>query len=523
MVDRFLSSYDEFPYSCHPVHLSHPDNLACKALLHGLRAPAVDSCRVLEIGCGTGGNLLPLAQFMPRATFVGIDNARRQILQGRAIADTVGISNVDLKAIGVAEVDDSLGEFDYIICHGVYSWVSPENQNQILRVIQQHLAPTGVAFVSYNIYPGWHLRGLVREILCRQVKGVGDPATHVQQARKYLEFLIKFTPDQQGVYAQALRREDLIMRSTPDSYVFHEHLEELNQPVYFHEFVTKAAEHRLQFLSEARFHSDEAGFSDELKQHLASLARDRIEYEQQIDFLCNGTFRRTLLCHTAVPLTTQPTPMALKHVRLSTRAAPSKAITDFLSASAEEFRGPEGEMITTSHPLLKAALVCLSEARPRSLTLDELLEQTNVMLSASPDPIQSLRDSELLANALLRCHKTDLVEIHLFESAVALQAGERPRAAPLVRWQAAHQEPVGNSRHRMVDLGDLDRLVLSLLDGTRDRRELCRAIVERIAQGQLSLEHQGKPIDDPELIEQVVEASLPTSLDKLAGLMLLAE
>jgi methyltransferase-like protein len=165
----------------------------------------------------------------------------------------------------------------------------------------------------------------------------------------------------------------------------------------------------------------------------------------------------------------------------------------------------------------------LSEARPRSLTLDELVEQTNSRLNASPDPIQLLRDSELLANALLRCHKTDLIDIHLVESVAVPQAGERPRAAPLSRWQAAHQEPVCNSQHRMVDLGDLDLLVLSLLDGKKDRRELCRAIVERIAQGQLALEHQGKPIEDPELIEQVVEASLPTSLNKLAGLMLLLE
>lgn len=263
--------------------------------------------------------------------------------------------------------------------------------------------------------------------------------------------------------------------------------------------------------------------SDELKEHLAALARDRIEYEQQLDFLCNGTFRRTLLCHAAVPLMTQPTPLALKHVRISTRAATSKPITDFLSASPEEFRGPEGEMITTSHPLLKAALVCLSEARPHSLTLDELLERTNARLNASPDPIQLLRDSELLANAILRCHKTDLIEIHLVEPQAVRQAGDRPRAVPLLRWQAAQQEPISNAQHRLVEIGDLDRLVLSLLDGTRDRRELCRDIVERISQGQLALEHQGKPVQDPELIAQVVEAALPGSLDKLAAMLLLTE
>ena len=516
-----MSSYDELPYSCHPVLLAHPDNLACKALLYGLRSPAVETCRVLELGCGTGGNLIPLAQIIPSASFVGIDYAQRQILQGQAIADTVGLKNLQLKAMSLAEVDDQLGEFDYILCHGVYSWVSEENQRNILRIIGQHLAPSGVAYVSYNTYPGWHLRGLIREILCHQMKGTGDPTDQVQKARKYLDFLIQSTPDQKGIYAEILRREREILNRTPDTYVFHEHLEELNQPLYFHEFAKRAAEHKLQFVSEANFHAEESNFSEDLRAQLNDIARDRIDYEQQLDFLCNGTFRRTLLCHANIALASQPSTMALRQVRIASRARPSRPITDLHSSDAEEFLGTDGETITTTYPLIKAALLCLSEAAPHSLSQDELQIRTNAKLSSSPDPIRLLHETELLSKAILRCHKTDLIQLHLFEPATASEISERPMAAPLSRWQAAHQEPISNMRHRLVELNDFERLILSLLDGTLNRDDLCQAAVDHVAKGNMVLQHQGKPVEDKELIAVVVDQSLSETLQKLVALSLL--
>ncbi len=521
MPEPIMSSYDELPYSCHPVLLTHPDNLACKALLHGLRSPAVETCRVLELGCGTGGNLIPLAQIIPTATFVGIDYAHRQILQGQAIADMVGLSNLRLKAMSLAEVDEELGEFDYILCHGVYSWVSDENQRHILRIISQHLAPNGVAYVSYNTFPGWHLRGLIREILCYQTKGVGDPAEQVSRARKYLDFLIQSTPDPKGIYAEILRREREILSRTPDTYVFHEHLEERNKPIYFHEFAKSASEHRLQFLSEASFPVDESNFTEELRTQLNETARDRIDYEQQLDFLCNGTFRRSLLCHADVALAGQPSTMAIRQLKIASRARPARPIAEIQSAEAEEFLGPEGESITTTFPLIKAALLCLSEASPQSLTLEELHLRANAKLGSSPDPIQKLHEAELLSKAILRCHKTDLIQLHLFEPCAIHEVSDHPVASGLSRWQAAHHEPISNLRHRMVELNNFERFILSLLDGTLDREGLCQAAFHHVASGQMDLQHHGKVVEDKSLIKVVVEQSLLETLHKLAAFSLL--
>lgn len=523
MSARLLSTYDELPYACHLVQWANPDNLACKARLHGLRAPEVETCRVLELGCGTGANLLPLAQALPKASLVGVDYAQRQILHGKAIVDTVGVKNLELHAMSLADVDEQLGSFDYILCHGVYSWVAPELQKKILEVIQDRLAPNGVAYVSYNTYPGWHLRGLVREILCHQTARAAEPMEQVQRAKKYLDFLIQFTPDQDGIYAKILRREREILSKTPDTYLFHEHLEELNQPLYFHQFAERAAQHQLQFLSEASYHPEEANFSEAVQEQLAGISRDRIDYEQQVDFLCNGTFRRTLLCRDDVSLTSQPSILALRDLRIRSRARASSTISDLQSNKPEEFLGAHGQTVTTSHPLIKAALLCLNEAWPRTLALDELYDRTNARLQATPNPVVRLHETELLSKAILRCYKTDVIQLSTIDLSCAAQLGQKPTVSPLTRWQATHQEPVSNLMHEVVDVNDFDRLVAGLMDGTRDRTAICQAVVDAVCQGTIDLQHQGKPVTDREVITAVADQSLSQCFEKFIELALVVE
>ena len=511
-----LSSYNDLPYSCHPVRLTHPDNLACKAMLYGLSPKSIEQCRVLEIGCGNGTNLLSLAQILPDSQFVGIDYAQRQIDQGRAIAATIGCQNVELQAMSVADLKDQFGKFDYILCHGVYSWVSPSVAQQILQAIRNSLSASGVAYVSYNIYPGWHLRGLVREILCRQTSPSASPAVRVQQARHYLDFLIEHAPGSDSVYSGILKREKDILSKTPDTYLFHEHLEELNEPIYFHQFAERAAACGLQYLCEASFNADEAMFSDELRDQLQRLAPSRIEYEQQVDFLCNGTFRKSLLCHAEASISSQPSILAVKqfHIRSATR--PEKPITDYRGAEPATFLGAHGETITTPHPLLKASLSALAEAWPRSLVLDEIQARCGQLLSSDPDPVMRLRESEMLASALLRCHRTSLVEFHSIAPQVITTIAKTPCVSQLARWQAAHGEQVCNLMHEVIEVNEFDRLVITLLNGEMDIAALEARLVEHVVRGDIALHQKDEPVTEREVISTVVQHSLAQTLKKLA-------
>ena len=157
-------SYDEVPYHSFPFPETHPDRLAMIGRLFGLIPPDVTRCRVLELGCAGGGNIMPMAALYPNSRFVGIDLSARQVEAGTRNISQLGLSNIELRHGSITDVDDSWGQFDYILCHGVYSWVPAAVQDKILDICKWNLSPDGIAYVSYNTLPGWHMRGMIREI-----------------------------------------------------------------------------------------------------------------------------------------------------------------------------------------------------------------------------------------------------------------------------------------------------------------------------------------------------------------------
>src|SRR5260370_37085826 len=149
MADVPQSTYEEIPYSSNPFSYTHPDNLATVGMLMGMTPPSVERCRVLELGCAGGGNLIPMALALPESQFLGIDLSPRQIAMGQEVIDTLGLTNIKLRSMSIMDVKDDDGPYDYIICHGVYSWVPAEVQDKILTICNRNLGPTGVAYVSY--------------------------------------------------------------------------------------------------------------------------------------------------------------------------------------------------------------------------------------------------------------------------------------------------------------------------------------------------------------------------------------
>ena len=171
--------YDEFAYVSRAHPQTHPSRLAALAKLFGMQPAPLSGCRVLELGCASGGNLLPMAAQTPSASFLGIDLSGRQIADGQAVIAELGLSNIGLRHLGIAHVDESLGKFDYIIAHGVYSWVPQEMQEKILSICKENLAPNGVAYVSYNTYPGWRMRGMIRDMMLYHARPFGETSLQV--------------------------------------------------------------------------------------------------------------------------------------------------------------------------------------------------------------------------------------------------------------------------------------------------------------------------------------------------------
>src|SRR3712207_4388996 len=157
--------YDEVRYSNYPYGQTHPDRLATVAILHGLEPPDPFHARVLEIGCGAGGNLMAMAAATPGIRALGGDLAAGPIADGQAAIAQIGLDNIELRQGDVLELADGrLGEFDYIVAHGVYGWIPALARDALLATIGASLAPNGIGYVSYNTNPGGYFRRMLRDI-----------------------------------------------------------------------------------------------------------------------------------------------------------------------------------------------------------------------------------------------------------------------------------------------------------------------------------------------------------------------
>ncbi len=523
------TTYDQFPYPSYPLPHTHPDHLATVATLLGLTPAAADKCRVLELGCASGGNIIPMAMSLPQSRFVGIDLSGAQIAEGQKMAAALGLSNLELQQQSILDVDETFGSFDYVLCHGVYSWVPPAVQDKILAICARHLAPGGIGFVSYNTYPGWHMRGMVRAMLHYHANRVPDetPEQRVARARGLLDFLTRAVPAGNSAYGQLLREQSDLLCQHTDSYLFHEHLEEHNEPLYFLQFCERLAAHDLRYLGEAEFHSMVAGIrlSPEIQHELYELAPSLIEKEQYLDFLRCRTFRQTLICHAQLQPNYRVGAEQLMGFAVASPARPRAAAPDLGSGSPEEFYLPSGLSLTVSTPIMKAAMTCLGEAWPQLLPFETLLTQAQVRLGAATgDHERRRQDALALGRAMLTAYATAgeaLVELALRPPAFATAISERPIASPLARLQAASGQPITSLRHRLVQVTPFDRHLLPYLDGTRDRAALLAGLLERFRNGQMQMEEDSQPVADAGRAAQILAEVLGQQLPQLAKAALL--
>jgi SAM-dependent methyltransferase len=189
------SSYDQILYPGYPYPATHPDLLAAIGILSGMNPPAVGSCRVLEVGCGEGSNIIPMAIALPHAEFMGIDLAEKPIRQAQAIIDSTAITNISVKAMDLLDCTSDFGEFDYIIAHGFYSWVPAPLKEKLFQVCEEQLTPNGIAFISYNTFPAAYFRLACRDAMLFHLKTTGEPDDRVHQAKSVLELMLDSIED----------------------------------------------------------------------------------------------------------------------------------------------------------------------------------------------------------------------------------------------------------------------------------------------------------------------------------------
>ena len=467
------AAYDNIPYPTYPTLSAHPDRLATVARLMGLAAKPANRCHLLELGCGDGMNLIPLAVALPDSQFAGIDISPAAIARGVEAIRELGLTNVRLAVGDIAKLDRGLGTFDYVVAHGVYSWVPEHVRERLLAACKAHLGPNGVAYVSYNAMPGGHIRMMLREMALFHVRNVQDPVERVAEARAFAGFVARAGgPKLPDVYRELLAAQAAQMATRGDADIFHDDLADLNEPVYISEFMASAAKHGLQFLGEADFFEMSAdAFSEEATTALNGLeAEDIVVKEQYLDMLKCRQFRKTLLCHESVTLDRRFNVNTVASMYVSSDARPEPA-AEGADEGAESFRSPARGALTTANPLAKAALTLLFDAFPGAVAFGTLASEAN---ARGGEELSAFKATQRVAEVIYGAHRAGTVELHTQPPHIVTEVAERPMASPLVRWQLRDGPGrVTNLRHESIQVdGDQGRALILLLDGSRDRAML---------------------------------------------------
>ena len=506
--------YDDVSYPGRAYFVTRPDHLAMLGSLYGMTPAPPSRCRLLELGCSIGSNLLPMAHHYPESEFVGIDLSRSEIEKGLSHVAALGLSNVSLHHGDIAEVTGDLGSFDYIISHGVYSWVPPRVRAAMLAIIGRSLTPQGIAFVSYNAHPGSHMRDLVRDIMNFHVRGLTDPKQRIGQARAILKFVSEGS-DKDKVYGGVLREQFERVAGMGDEVLFHDDLNEGAEAFLLHQFVTDAQAHGLQYLSDANFpRRDLAKYPDSVRTVLAGFPDDEFVVRDQIqDFIDGHGFRTTLLCRGDIKLQRALTPDCVARYFISGSCKPVDPAFDPNAAGRVEFKTETGDVLETDHRLTKAALRDLGRCWPGAVAFKDLVARA----LAEIDPAHGLDSASVeqqvaaMTTALFKAVQQGCIWLHVEPSRFVTAVSERPEASFLVRKQAELGLVITNRRHVGIRLeGEIERQLLMLLDGTRDLDQLVTDL--KSAMRDIPAKPEDRPIDR-ENIAQVLKV--------LAGLALL--
>jgi methyltransferase-like protein/SAM-dependent methyltransferase len=520
-----LNSYDKVPYESYPYPQSHPRRLATIAHLLGMEVPDFRSLKILELGCSSGGNLLPLVEQLAGSPCIGIDGSERQIEQGRTLLQSAGLRNVTLLHEDIRQFDLGRGPFDFIIVHGVYSWVPDDVQRAILNICRHTLAPHGVAYISYNTYPGWRLRGMIRDLMLYRASFFERPDDQLREGMALIDFLAKSVPQKDNAYGMLLSTELESLRPKAESYLIHEHLEENNRPDYFHEFMRRAGEYQLQYLGEADYSTMAASnFPADVEKRLRELAAagsdgqsDVIQMEQYMDFVRNRLFRQTLLCRAEVPLDRRIPPARAQQLHAASNAE-AEGEGDLRAAGRTTFRR-RGSTLTTSEPLIKAAMLQLREAWPRYLHFSELLAGARARLQRGArvvDARLAQEEADSLGRVLIQCYSTTHIDLCVQPLPYTLEIPPRPRCTRLARHQATLDRSVTNLMHESVRLSDIERRLLPHLDGEHERSDLLALLKQDVAAGRLVAQDNGAEVKDPAELQAVLGNVLNQALTGIA-------
>ena len=514
---ELAAGYDSLPYPSKFFLQTHPDRLATLGKLFGMNPQTPEKCRILELGCGNGSNLISHAFNLPESEFVGVDISGEHIKAAKDWANELNLQNIHFHEIDLLEMNVAdFGKFDFITAHGLISWIPEFVRKKVFELFAEMLAENGIGYISYNAYPGAHYRKIARDVMRFHTKNIENPVEKVQNAISFLSFVAE-NSNETKTYKPLLEKELHRHFEHSASDIYHDDLSEVYEPYYFHEFADLLDQHELQYLSEAEMHAMSIQkFPAKVQEHINQFD-DVIEREQLIDFFLGRVFRQTLFCRKNVKLERNLTPNQLDDFLIASAIHPQNDDPDLFTAKTERFVDNKNFGIEIDHPPTKFALKLLGENWGKAVPTAEMMETIQKTFTENDViPEDWEKELEITRAILFQIYRgTDLIELHTHQPKADQTVAEKPKINGLARWQIKETDHVTTLYGLNIKVEDeVSRHLLELLDGTNDRSELLVQIRNFIENND---EIEGKN----DLLENI-DNWLDSSLQQLAKLGMFA-
>jgi methyltransferase-like protein/ubiquinone/menaquinone biosynthesis C-methylase UbiE len=517
MSDISQSFHDEMPYLSRPFPHSLPQNLRAIGLLFGLNPPALATAKVLELGCSSGANIVSFAANYPNSQCVGIDISKVEIDQGLNELSTFTCSNVTLKQANILEVDASWGEFDYIICHGVWSWVPKEVRDKIFEISKQNLSPNGIAHISFNTKPGWNMASTLRDMMLFHTQNTSNPKEKVQQSRAFLEFIDEALEGDISAYTQFLKKETDVLRAKTDSYLYGEYLCENNYSEYFKNFIAHATDRNLSYLADTDLAMMFLGNMPKKVVEQLGQIKNGILSEQYMDFIRNTRFRRTLLCHDDLQIKKNVNAQSLEALLFTLSLIPEKDSKEinFLNntqVATFYYEGNKDVTITSGKPISKAMFYTLFEHTRYPLSIVDMVDKVASRLGVE----KRAEIKQVLESELLKLIFSGHVKIYCEAPKHINEVTDNPTITEYARNQLKYVSEthpwVTNQLHEVVFTDQLMVHLLPILDGSRNKDALLDEMFEL---PNLNINQGDQVVTDPERRKVLLSQLLDVTLNKL--------
>lgn len=513
-------SYDNVPYESYTYPATHPDRLAVLGSLFGLKPAAMDKARVLELGCAGGGNLLPLAMSYPKGHYFGIDLSGKQIEEANAHKAALGLENIEFKQRDIAKLEQDIGEFDYIICHGVFSWVPEFVRDAIFEVCRRHLSPHGMAVISFNVLPGWNMVRSLREMMLFHANRFEQPADKIREARALLNFLHNNVRDSNKTYKDTIERELNLLKKTNDSYIFHEHLEAENNQFYLHQFVDMARGHGLDYLGDSNLTTMYLGnFPEDARKQLSAIT-DIVQQEQYMDFINNRRFRYAVLARgeRSGDIKRKLTGEQIFDYWVEANFKINDEAKDVTPDRVPFIGTGNNQTFTVSKGVLSALLEDLAKAGA-PVKLKALCNKTAKRLGKNTQAEQI--EAEVAKNGMLLVLQ-GFLSLHAEQFKFADKVSKKPQAYDLALYQAGlpNVMKVCNLKRGTITLDIFSKRLLTLCDGEHDKAAMLQTAKGWVESGDITLRQNDEPVTDPAKVEALLEAQIDGTLQKFQKLAL---